>query len=167
MPSVPALQANTRGGGLQGGDSSGTQPLLNIRRFTPPLPSSGPVTSFIHTCYRIGDVDRSVAFYEQLGFAEVRRMPIGDEAINVFMALPGEDPRLELTYNHGVDSYDLGTGYNHIALLVDDLDATLARLATAGIEPEKPPYRPGGRTEGHRIAFVRDPDGYRIELIGE
>jgi lactoylglutathione lyase len=125
------------------------------------------VTSFLHTCYRIGEIDRSVAFYEQIGFEEVHRMPIGDEAINVFMALPGEDPRLELTYNHGVDSYDLGTGYNHIALLVDDLDATLARLATAGIEPEKPPYRPGGRTEGHRIAFVRDPDGYRVELIGE
>lgn len=125
------------------------------------------MTSFIHTCYRIGEIDRSVAFYEQLGFEEVRQMPIGEEAINVFMALPGEDPRLELTYNHGVDSYDLGTGYNHIALLVDDLDATLTRLAAAGIEPEKPPYRPGGRTEGHRIAFVRDPDGYRIELIGE
>ncbi|MGN6255885.1 MAG: VOC family protein [Solirubrobacterales bacterium] len=125
------------------------------------------MTSFLHTCYRIGDIERSVAFYEQLGFEEVRRMPIGDEAINVFMALPGEDPRLELTYNHGVDSYDLGTGYNHIALLVDGLDGTLERLAAAGIEPEKPPYRPGGRTEGHRIAFVRDPDGYRIELIGE
>jgi lactoylglutathione lyase len=125
------------------------------------------VTSFLHTCYRIGDIDRSVAFYEQLGFEEVRRMPIGDEAINVFMALPGEDPRLELTYNHGVDSYELGTGYNHIAILVDDLDATLERLAAAEIEPEKRPYRPGGRTEGHRIAFVRDPDGYRIELVGE
>jgi lactoylglutathione lyase len=125
------------------------------------------VTSFIHTCYRIGDIERSVAFYEQLGFEEVRRMPIGEEAVNVFMALPGEDPRLELTYNHGVYSYDLGTGYNHIALLVDDLGGTLERLADAGIDPEKPPYRPGGRTEGHRIAFVRDPDGYRIELIGE
>jgi lactoylglutathione lyase len=125
------------------------------------------VTRYLHTCYRIGDIDGSVVFYEQLGFEEVRRMPIGDEAINVFMALPGEDPRLELTYNHGVDSYDLGTGYNHIAILVDDLDATLERLAAAGIEPEKPPYRPGGRTEGHRIAFVRDPDGYRIEIVGE
>jgi lactoylglutathione lyase len=124
------------------------------------------MTSFLHTCYRIGEIDRSVAFYEKLGFEEVHRMPIGEEAINVFMALPGEDPRLELTYNHGVDSYDLGTGYNHIALVVDDLDATLARLAGEGIEPEKPPYRPGGRTEGHLICFVRDPDGYRIELIG-
>lgn len=124
--------------------------------------------NFLHTCYRIGDIERSVAFYEKLGFEEVRRMPIGDEAINVFMALPGEDPRLELTYNHGVSEYELGTGYNHIALLVDgNLDDTLAALAELGIEPEKPPYRPGGRTEGHRIAFVKDPDGYRIELIGE
>ena len=109
-----------------------------------------------------------MAFYERLGFEEVRRMPIGDEAINVFMALPGEEPRLELTYNRGVDSYDLGTGYNHIALLADgNLDTALERLADLGIEPEKPPYRPGGRSEGHRICFVRDPDGYRIELIGE
>jgi lactoylglutathione lyase len=124
------------------------------------------MATYLHTCYRIGEIERSVAFYERLGFAEVGRMPIGDEAINVFMALPGEDPRLELTYNHGVDSYDLGDGYNHIAILVDDLDATLEQLAAAGIDPEKPPYRPGGRTEGHRIAFVRDPDGYRIEIVG-
>ena len=121
----------------------------------------------IHTCYRILEIDRSVAFYEALGFAEVGRIPIRDEAINVFMNLPGEDPLLELTYNHGVTDYDHGTGYNHIALAVDDLDRTLEQLAGDGIDPEKPPYRPGGRTEGHRIAFVRDPDGYRIEIIGE
>jgi lactoylglutathione lyase len=93
-------------------------------------------------------------------------MDIGDEAINVFMGLPGEDEaRLELTYNHGVDSYDLGSGYNHIALAVEDINGTLAGLAEQGIEPEKPPYRPGGRTTGSLIAFVRDPDGYRVELI--
>ena len=118
----------------------------------------------IHTCYRIGEIDRSVAFYEKLGFEEARRMDIGDEAVNVFMALPGEDEaRLELTYNHGVDSYELGTGYNHIALTVDDLDGTLEQLGGQGIEPEKPPYRV--REGGSRICFVRDPDGYRIELI--
>ncbi|HZO04905.1 MAG TPA: VOC family protein [Solirubrobacterales bacterium] len=122
---------------------------------------------WLHTCYRIGDIDRSVAFYEKLGFEENRRMPIGDEAINVFMGMPDDPGRLELTYNHGISEYDHGTAYNHIALLVDDLDATLAQLSSEGIDPEKPPYRPGGRTEGHRIAFVRDPDGYRIELIGE
>ncbi len=101
--------------------------------------------SFLHTCYRIGDIDRSVAFYERLGFEETARMPIGDEAINVFMNLPGEDPRLELTYNHGVDSYELGTGYNHIAIAVDDIDGTLAGLAERGDragEAALPPRRP-------------------------
>jgi lactoylglutathione lyase len=121
--------------------------------------------TFLHTCYRIGEIDRSVAFYEKLGFGEIGRMPIGDEAINVFMGLEDGVPILELTYNHGVDSYDLGSGYNHIALAVSDLDGALAGLAEQGIEPEKPPYRPGGRTTGSRIAFVRDPDGYRIELV--
>jgi lactoylglutathione lyase len=121
------------------------------------------MAQLLHTCYRIGDIDRSVAFYEALGFEEVRRMPIRDEAINVFMGLPGDGPRLELTYNHGVDSYEPGTGYNHIAITADDLDATLERLAGQGIQPEKPPYRV--REGGSRLAFVRDPDGYRIELI--
>jgi lactoylglutathione lyase len=117
----------------------------------------------IHTCYRIGDVDRSVAFYEALGFEEVGRLPIRDEAINVFMGLPGDGARLELTYNFGVDSYDLGTGYNHIAVTIEDMDGTLARLAEKGIEPEKPPYTVS--EGGPRLCFVRDPDGYRIELI--
>src|ERR1700691_586633 len=96
----------------------------------------------IHTCYRRTDIDRSVAFYTALGFEEVGRIPIRDEAVNVFMNIPGDGdmPRLELTYNFGVDSYDLGTGYGHIALSVKDLDAMLARLAEQGIEPEKPPY---------------------------
>ena len=125
------------------------------------------MASYLHTCYRIGDIDRSISFYEKLGFEERRRMPIGDEAINVFMGMPGGAEVLELTYNHGVDSYDLGTGYNHIALAVEDLYGTLEKLAGDGIEPEKPPYRPGGRTEGSFICFVRDPDGYRVELIGQ
>jgi len=117
----------------------------------------------IHTCYRIGEIDRSVAFYAALGFEEHGRMPIRDEATNVFMGLPGDGARLELTYNHGVDSYELGTGYNHIAVTVEDLDGTLERLSGHGIEPEKPPYQV--REGGSRICFVRDPDGYRIELI--
>jgi lactoylglutathione lyase len=121
------------------------------------------MASYLHTCYRIGDIDRSVSFYEKLGFEERRRMNIGDEAINVFMGLPGDEDRLELTYNHGVDSYELGTGYNHIAITAPDLDETLANLKEQGIEPEKPPYRV--REGGSRICFVRDPDGYRIEII--
>jgi lactoylglutathione lyase len=120
----------------------------------------------IHTCYRILEIDRSVAFYEALGFEEVARMPIRDEAINVFMNMPGDGdaPRLELTYNIGREEpYEIGTGYGHIAIAAEDLDATLARLAEQDIEPEKPPYRV--REGGSRLCFVRDPDGYRIEII--
>ncbi len=122
------------------------------------------MSELIHTCYRILEIDRSVAFYEQLGFEELRRMPIGDEAINVFMGLPGDGARLELTYNVGREEpYEIGTGYGHIAITVSDMDATLAALAEAGIEPERPPY--SVREGGSRLCFVRDPDGYRVELI--
>jgi lactoylglutathione lyase len=120
----------------------------------------------IHTCYRIGEIDRSVAFYEALGFEEKRRIPIRDEAINVFMGLPddGPEPRLELTHNFGRDEpYEVGTGYGHIAITTPDLDSTVSRLSAQGIEPERPPYTV--RDGGSRLCFVRDPDGYRIELI--
>lgn len=118
----------------------------------------------IHTCYRITDIDRSVAFYELLGFSELRRLPIGEEAINVFMGMPGDGPRLELTYNiDRTEPYEIGTGYGHIAITTEDLDAMLAGLAEAGVRPEKPPY--SVREGGSRLCFVRDPDGYRIEII--
>ena len=118
-----------------------------------------------HTCYRITDRERSVRFYEALGFEKRRELPIRDEAINIFMGLPGDEDRLELTYNFETPQggYDLGTGYGHIAVTVDDLDATLERLAGRGIEPERPPYTV--REGGSRLCFVRDPDGYRVELI--
>jgi lactoylglutathione lyase len=122
--------------------------------------------SLIHTCYRITDIDRSVAFYEALGFEEKGRFPIRDEAINVFMGLPddGAEPRLELTYNVGrTEPYEIGTGYGHIAITTPALDSTLQRLAEQGIDPERPPY--SVRDGGSRLCFVRDPDGYRIELI--
>jgi lactoylglutathione lyase len=121
--------------------------------------------SLIHTCYRITDIDRSVKFYEALGFTEVRRVPIREEAINVFLNLPedGDEPRLELTYNFGVDSYELGTAYGHIAITTPDLSALLSALEEQGIKPEKPPY--SIREGGSRICFVRDPDSYRIEII--
>jgi lactoylglutathione lyase len=121
--------------------------------------------ALLHTCYRITDIDRSLAFYRALGFDEVRRMAIREEAINVFLNQPGdgEEPRLELTYNFGVDHYEIGTAYGHIAIGCEDLDSTLQRLAASGIEPERPPYTV--REGGSRICFVRDPDGYRVELI--
>jgi lactoylglutathione lyase len=122
--------------------------------------------SLIHTCYRIMDIDRSVEFYKALGFNEIGRIPIRDEAINVFMGLPddGAEPRLELTFNFGREEpYEIGTGYGHIAITTADLDFALERLAGQGIEPERPPY--SIREGGNRLCFVRDPDGYRIELI--
>ena len=68
------------------------------------------MSELIHTCYRVADLDRSIAFYEKLGMEEVGRIPIRDEAINVFMGLPGDGPRLELTYNIGrTEPYEIGT----------------------------------------------------------
>ncbi|MBV8065929.1 MAG: VOC family protein, partial [Actinobacteria bacterium] len=120
-----------------------------------------------HTMVRITDPERSRAFYEALGFAFERDMDIvrnGEvEATNSFYSI-GETPSvLELTFNHDGRTYDLGTGYGHIALAVDDLAATLAELAAQGIEPEREPYRV--REGGSLLCFMRDPDGYRIELI--
>jgi lactoylglutathione lyase len=118
----------------------------------------------IHTCYRITDPKRSLAFYEALGFEKRRELPIRDEAVNYFLGVPGQDgPELELTYNFGVDSYELGTAYGHVAVTVENMNEALGALAEKGIEPEKPPYRV--REGGSLIAFVRDPDGYRVELI--
>ena len=73
--------------------------------------------------------------------------------------MPGQAEELELTFNHDGRSYEAGTGYGHVAIGVDDLDATLEALSGQGIEPEKPPYRV--REGGSRLCFVRDPDGYR------
>ena len=122
----------------------------------------------IHTCYRVTDPDRSVAFYEALGLEKRRELPIREEAVNYFLGVPGQEgPELELTYNFDTPEggYELGTGYGHIALTVDDLDDALARLKEQGIEPERPPYTV--REGGSRICFVRDPDSYRVELIEE
>ena len=125
------------------------------------------MAEFLHTMVRVTDPAKSRAFYEALGFTFSRDMDIvrnGEkEATNYFFSLGDANDVLELTYNHDGRTYELGTGYGHVAVTVDDLDATLERLAAQGIEPERPPYRV--REGGNRICFVRDPDGYRIELI--
>jgi lactoylglutathione lyase len=116
---------------------------------------------------RITDPAKSRAFYEALGLEFRRDMDIvrdGEtEATNYFFGVPGEEVELELTYNHDGRTYDVGTGYGHVAYSVDDLEHTLAKLKEQGIEPEREPYRV--REGGSLLCFVRDPDDYRIELI--
>jgi lactoylglutathione lyase len=125
------------------------------------------VPTFLHTMVRITDPARSRSFYEALGFTYSRDLDIvrnGElEATNYFFSIGEAADVLELTFTHDGRTYELGTGYGHIAIGVDDLDETLAALAGEGIEPEREPYRV--REGGSRICFVRDPDDYRIELI--
>ena len=125
------------------------------------------MAEFLHTMVRITDPEKSRAFYEALGLEFRRDMDIvrnGEtEATNYFFGVPGEDVELELTYNHDGRTYDVGTGYGHVAYSVDNLEQTLAALKEQGIEPEKEPYRV--REGGSLLCFVRDPDDYRIELI--
>ena len=125
------------------------------------------MTRFLHTMVRVTDPPKSKAFYEALGFEAGRELPIvrnGElEATNYFFAFPGQEEELELTFNHDGRTYELGTAYGHVAVGVEDLDGTLARLKEQGIEPERPPYRV--REGGSRLCFVRDPDDYRVEII--
>ena len=120
------------------------------------------MSHFVHTCIRVRDPEASVAFYRKLGFEPRGRLNFSS-AYNIYMGLPGGGDTLELTVNVGQDEpYDLGTGYNHMAVAVQDIHAALEQL---GVAPEKPPYHPGDREDLPLIAFVADPDGYRIELI--
>jgi lactoylglutathione lyase len=125
------------------------------------------MADFLHTMVRITDPEKSRAFYEALGFRFERDMDIvrnGElEATNYFYGIGDQESVLELTFNHDGRAYELGTGYGHIAVSVDDLAASLADLKEQGIEAEREPYRV--REGGSLICFVQDPDGYRIELI--
>lgn len=117
----------------------------------------------IHTCFWVVDLDRSVAFYERLGFIVWSRGPFREGQHYAFMGMPGDGPRLELNLTEGVESYDVGTGYRHIAVVIPDVDATLASLAELGYQPDMPPAElpeVGGTT----MCTIRDPDGYTIEV---
>ncbi|CAN5671366.1 VOC family protein [soil metagenome] len=121
---------------------------------------------YVHTCYRVFDLDESIEFYrDKLGLELVRRTPIGDDATNAFSGVPGDpEPRLELTLNHDQEQpYELGSGYSHVAFAVEDLDALSEKLEEAGgVDFESKPH---AMSSGARLFFVRDPDGYRIEFI--
>ena len=119
------------------------------------------MAKFLHTMVRITDPEKSRAFYEALGFTFSGDFDIvrnGElEATNYFFSIDDQENVLELTFNHDGRTYELGTAYDHIAIGVDDLDATLVQLKDQGIDPERPPYQV--REGGSRLAFVRDPDG--------
>jgi lactoylglutathione lyase len=116
---------------------------------------------------RVGDLDRSVKFYtDVLGMKLLRRTDRPDQKYSLaFVGYDTEDRTavLELTYNHGVERYDLGSGYGHVALEVDDAAMTCAAVRAKGgkVTREAGPVK-GGTTV---IAFVEDPDGYKIEFI--
>jgi lactoylglutathione lyase len=122
---------------------------------------------YLHTMLRVGDLERSIRFYTEIfGMQVLRRrdVPEGKYTL-VFLGYGPEETHtvLELTYNYGVDHYDLGTGYGHIAIAVSDIHATAEALRAAGakITREPGPVKFGTTL----IAFVEDPDGYKIELI--
>jgi lactoylglutathione lyase len=125
----------------------------------------------LHTMLRVGDLARSIDFYTNvMGMTLLRKTDRPEHKYTLAFVGYGDESRgavLELTHNHGVDKYDLGNGYGHVAIEVDDAAATCAMVrASVGkyggaVTREAGPVK-GGTTV---IAFVQDPDGYKIELI--
>jgi lactoylglutathione lyase len=121
----------------------------------------------LHTMLRVGDLERSIGFYTNvLGMRVLRRTDRPDQKYTLAFVGYGDERTnavLELTYNYGVDRYDLGTAYGHVAIEVADAAATCDSVRAKGgtVTREAGPVK-GGSTV---IAFVQDPDGYKIELI--
>ncbi len=122
---------------------------------------------FLHTMLRVGDLDRSIRFYtDVMGMKLLRRSENTSQNYTLAFLGYGSNPEhaeIELTYNHGVSRYELGTAYGHIAIGVPDAAAACERIRAGGgnVTREAGPVK-GGTTV---IAFVTDPDGYKIELI--
>jgi len=116
------------------------------------------------TAFRVSDLERSRRFYAQVGFREIGSGDTGD-ASRVMLNLPGDgdDVTLELVSQPSIGKLEVGNGFSHIAVQVDDLDAVLASLAAAGVVSGDPEL-PGGPA-GPKTSFLTDPDGYRIELV--
>jgi lactoylglutathione lyase len=110
---------------------------------------------------RVKNLEQTLEFYTGfLGLREVRRKPIGDEATLVFLTDAAATYHIELTHNHGVDDYQLGDQFGHLAFHVDDLDAVVAEVERRGWW-----YRRSKSTVGSNYIFVKDPNGYDIEIL--
>ncbi len=121
----------------------------------------------LHTMLRVGDMQRSIDFYTKpMGMQLLRTTDRPDQKYSLaFVGYADESQQavIELTYNYGVSSYDLGSGFGHIAIGVEDIHGTCERVrAAGGLVTREPGPVKGGTTV---IAFVQDPDGYKIELI--
>jgi len=130
-------------------------------------PQNGSTMRFLHTMLRVGNLQRAIDFYTQvLGMKLLRTSENPDYHYSLAFVGYGNNPdhaEIELTYNHGIDSYEMGTAFGHLALGVPDVYAACEKIKAAGgcITREAGPVK-GGTTV---IAFVTDPDGYKIELI--
>jgi lactoylglutathione lyase len=126
---------------------------------------------FLHTMLRVGHLQRSIDFYTQvLGMQLLRTTERPEQKYSLAFVGYGSNPEhaeIELTYNHGVDSYELGTAYGHIALGVPDVAATCERLRSLCAQYGGAITREAGPVKGGDtiIAFITDPDGYKIELV--
>jgi lactoylglutathione lyase len=114
-----------------------------------------------HTMIRVKDLDETLAFYTGLlGLREVRRSPIGDEATLVFLTDEDGHYHIELTYNHGRSEYELGDQFGHLALYTDDLEAIVREVEARGMW-----YRRSRPEMSSKYIFVKDPNGYDIEIL--
>lgn len=118
----------------------------------------------LHTCVRVQNLEKSVNFYsDAFGYKETKRLDYPDDQFTlVYMALPGEEYEIELTYNYDHEPYDLGNGYGHIALGTDNLKAKHEELANKGYEVTDLKELSDGAAN---FFFAIDPDGYKIEVI--
>jgi lactoylglutathione lyase len=122
---------------------------------------------YLHTMIRVGNLEKSIQFYRALGFEVKSRADYAEGKFSlVFLQQPGgnkSDPMLELTYNWGVEKYEVGSGYGHVAYRVESMAAIADQLHQNGYQFS---WGPGQTPDGGRaMAFVTDPDGYKIELL--
>lgn len=117
-----------------------------------------------HTCVRVKNLEESLAFYQKaFDFKESRRRDFPENKFTlVYLSLPNDDYELELTYNYDHEAYDLGNGYGHIAIAVDDLEALHEKHQQAGFNVTDLKGLPGTDPSYY---FITDPDGYKIEVI--